>query len=236
MSIRRGVTLGDQVYSYIRKNIVSGFYTSGQTLVESELASELQVSRTPVSNAVIMLKERGLLEDRAGKPEVPRLSLKDVTDLYRCRLALDALATRTAAEIITPKELARLARDLEDWHEPSTDCDRSALWVTDLGFHATIYEASSNRHLLRFAQITTELAAVYRHRTVRPQRAHGTDPLRNEDDIRREHLQILDALREHDPAAAERAARRHIENVIEHLHRSEVTDPDDRSAHAPETR
>jgi len=226
MSIRRGATLGEQVYAYIRKNIVMGVYTSGQILVESELASELQVSRTPVSNAVIMLKERGLLEDRAGKPEVPRLSLKDVTDLYRCRLALDALATRAAAEIITPRDLARLARDLEDWHEPTVDGDRTALWVSDLGFHATIYKASGNRHLLRFAQIATELSAVYRHRTVRPLRAGAAGPLRDEDDIRREHLQILDALRDQDPAAAERAARSHIENVIEHLHRSEVTGAD----------
>lgn len=235
MSIRRGVTLGDQVYAFIRKNIVMGVYTSGQILVESELASELQVSRTPVSNAVVMLKERGLLEDRAGKLEIPRLSLKDVADLYRCRLALDALATRMAAEAMTPKYLARLARDLDDWHEPAVDGDRTALWVTDLGFHATIYRASGNRHLLRFAEITTELAAVYRHRTVRPLQAAGTGPLRNKDDIRREHLEILDALREHDPAAAEQAARRHIENVIEHLRRSEVTDSDDQMAYATGT-
>lgn len=234
MSIRRGVTLSDQVYAFIRKNIVLGVYESGQILVESELASELQVSRTPVSNAVVMLKERGLLEDRAGKPEVPRLSLKDVTDLYRCRLALDALATRMAAETMTPKDLVRLARDLEDWHEPSTEGDRTALWVTDLGFHATIYRASGNRHLLRFAQITTELAAVYRHRTVRKLVADGAGPLRNKDDIRQEHLQILDALREHDPVAAERAARRHIENVIEHLHRSEVTSSEDHRTYAAE--
>ena len=172
-SIVRGPTLSEQVYSFTRDRIVNGFYRPGQVLVEAEIASELEVSRTPVSSALIMLKERGLLEERGGKLAVPELSIKDVVDLYRCRLAFDGLATRLASELIADRDLDRLEHHLQVWERPPTDDDLHALWVADLGFHEIIYRVTGNRHLIRFAQIAHELAAVYRRNTIRRLRTNA---------------------------------------------------------------
>lgn len=68
--ISRGPALRDQVYSHIRDRIVQGTLEPGRVIVEVELAAELNVSRTPVSNALVMLKERGLLEDYARNYEI----------------------------------------------------------------------------------------------------------------------------------------------------------------------
>lgn len=225
MAVQRGAMLGDQVYSVVRDRIVRGDYLPGHVVVESDLAHELDVSRTPVSTAVVMLKERGLLEDRGGKPAVPTLTVEDVVDLYRCRLALDAMATRLAAHAITDRDLARLSRDLATWSEPRRGDDARALWIADLGFHERIYRASRNKHLLRFAQITTELLSVYRQRTLRRLGTVGDDgaPVRTQEDVRNEHASILDALEARDPDAAEAAARSHIEAVIGHLGHAEVS-------------
>jgi len=76
--VSRGPTLGEQVYTYIRQRIVNGFYQPGQTIVESELAAALKVSRTPVSNAVIMLRERGLIDERNGRFITLDLTISDV--------------------------------------------------------------------------------------------------------------------------------------------------------------
>lgn len=225
-TISRGPTLSAQVYSYVRDRIVNGEYRPGEALVESEIAAELHVSRTPVSNAIIMCKERGLLEDQGGKPSVPRLSLKDVTDLYRCRLALDALACRMAAETITERDLKRLEREVKHYEAPVPKSDRTALWVADLSFHATIYQASGNRHLMRFAQITSELASVYQRSTFRKLGSDANEGARTHEDIRREHQRILDALIQRDADRAEQAAIEHIESVIRHLNRSEVFSPE----------
>lgn len=230
MSITRGPTLAEQVYSLVRERIVNGDLQPGAAVVESELASELEVSRTPVSNALIMLKERGLLEEAGGRATVPRLTLQHVLDLYLCRLALDGVAARCAAAAIGARDLAALERNLEVWEGHLPEDDRSALWVADLRFHETIYRVCGNPHLSRFAQIAGELVAVYRRRTLRrlgDGAAEGAAG-RTREDVRREHRAIYRALERRDPGAAERAARDHIENVMRHLENSEVIEPEPR--------
>ncbi len=208
------------MYAFVRDRIVGGFYRPGQIINESELATQLAVSRTPVSNALIMLKERGLVEGRQGRLAVPRLAIKDVRDLYRCRAAFDGLATRLAAEHATVRDLEALADDLAVWDGGDGESvdQTQALWVADLSFHARIYEMSDNHHLVRFAQIAADIVAVYRHSTIRQLRTGSDGPApRTAADVAGEHRRIYEALVARDADAAERAACRHIENVIAHL-------------------
>ncbi len=227
-AISRGPTLGEQVYENLRTRIINGEFRPGRVLSESELAQELQVSRTPVSNALTILVERGLLEQNNGKIAVPVLSIKDLVDLFTCRLALDGLAARLAAAVITDADLERLERHLQVWENPSLENDLYALWVADLGFHEAIYQLTGNRHLVRFGQIAAELAAVYRKNTIRRLDSAATRA-RSRDDVRHEHREIFEALAKHDADAAEAASRRHIANVIAHLEELEVIEvPGDR--------
>jgi DNA-binding GntR family transcriptional regulator len=220
--ISRNPNLSEQVYSYLKDRIIRGDYPPGKHVSEIELAQELKVSRTPVSIALTILTERGLLEHKAGKLFVPKLTLKDVIDLYQCRLAFDGLATRMAASLISKKDLSHLAKHLKVWEKPAKEDDLYALWVADLSFHETIYRVSDNRHLIRFAQIASELAAVYRRNTIR--RLGENNRQRSKEDVRLEHQKIYEALIAHDPDAAEAAAKTHIQNVIEHLNTMEVID------------
>jgi DNA-binding GntR family transcriptional regulator len=219
--VSRGPTLAEQVYLHIRDRILKGDYQPGRALSESELSSELQVSRTPVSIALTTLLERGLLEQRDHKLYVPRLTLKDILDLYTCRLAFDALATRLAAPLITKKELKELERQVKVWERPVKEDDLYALWVADLSFHETIYQVSNNRHLIRFAQIAAELAAVYRRNTIRQLEK---SPQRSREDVRLEHQKIYEALVARDAEVAEAAATTHIQNVIDHLSKMSIID------------
>ena len=216
--IEKGPTLGDQVYAYIREGIVNQRYRPGEMLVESELALELNVSRTPVSNAVIMLKERGLLEVHGGRFVVLDLSIRDVIDLYQCRLAFDGMAARLAAENMSEARLRDLENGLDIWEQVIDAPDTNALWVADLGFHSAIYEGSGNTYLQRFSEIATDLLSTYR-RVIIENLASHPDQSRSPDDVRREHLTIYEALSARDPDAAETQAREHIQRVIEFLNR-----------------
>lgn len=221
--IVRGPTLSEQVCEFVREHIINGTYKPGQVLVEAELAEELGVSRTPVGSALIVLKERGLLEEQGGRLAVAKQSIMDVVDLYRCRLALDSLATRLAAELITGEGLARLEHQLRVWERPPLEDDLHALWVADMSFHEIIYQVTGNRHLIRFAQIAHELAAIYRRNTVRRLGASGQG--RSREVVRAEHQKIFESLVERDPDLAEVAAREHVENIIVHLNQLEVVNP-----------
>lgn len=232
--LERGPNLGERVYDVVRQRIVRGEYRPGELLNESELAAQLQVSRTPVSNALIMLRERGLVESRLGRLCVRRLSMDDVRDLFRCRVAFDGLATRLAAEQVTDLEVADLTADLDAWSAAEPD-DAQALWLADLGFHARIYRLSGNAHLVRFAEMAADLLAVYRHATILQlaDRVAASAP-RTRYDVERDHRDILAAIAARDPDRAEVAARRHIERVVAHLATLDlVVDPDDLVDFAP---
>lgn len=220
--ISKGPALRDQVYDHIRNQIVIGVYAPGKVLVEVEIASELKVSRTPVSNALVMLRERGLIEDDGGRLHVPVLSLADIVQLYWCRMAHDGLASRLTATRITPNELSTLESYVQAWENPEQEQDHAALWVTDLNFHQLIYRVAGNRHLLRFSEMTLELASSYQRNTIR----RMTEPVphagRSREDVRTEHRQIFQAIASHDPDEAEAAARAHIRNIIQHLELADV--------------
>lgn len=212
----RGPTLGEQVYAYVRDQIISGQFRPGEVIVESELAAVLKVSRTPVSNAIIMLKERGLVEERNGRFFTLDLTISDVIDLYRCRLAFDGLAAQLAAQRISDAQLHRLEGLLDAWEHPNEGVDSKSLWVADLSFHEAIYQASQNEHLIRFSQIAADLLSTYR-RVILANLASSRTPGRTQLDVRREHEGIFVALQRHDADAAESLARSHVERVIEYL-------------------
>ena len=225
--ISRGRALRDQVYENLRDRIVNGNLRPGEALVEVELAGQLQVSRTPVSNALVMLRERGLVQDVAGKMEVCVLKLEDVIDLYWCRMGLDGIAARLAASRMTKANLKILESHLKAWETPIRESDLSALWVSDLNFHHHIYEVSGNRHLVRFSEMTAELASVYRRNTIRRMSDPQSGTSRSRDDVRSEHQAIFNAIATQDPDAAEAAARQHIQMVISHLEQADmVLDPE----------
>lgn len=220
--VSRGLALRDQVYNHIRDRIVSGELEPGHTLVEVEVAAELNVSRTPVSNALVMLRERGLLEDDGGKPRVPVLRLFDVIDLYWCRMGLDGIAARLAAEKIGAREAKVLEKYLRAWESPQREDDLSALWVSDLNFHQHIYKVAGNAHLSRFSEMTVELASVYRRNTIRRMTDPNSGTSRSRDDVRAEHQAIFEAIVHRQPDQAEEAARQHIRMVIKHLGQADM--------------
>ncbi len=217
--VSKGPTLGEQIYELLKEKIVSGDYRPGSLLVESEVASNLNVSRTPVSNAFIMLRERGLLEYQSGRFYVAQLSLKSVIDLYQCRLAFDTLASRLAAEHITDADVCELEEYLKVWREADKEEKAMTLWVADLRFHEKIYALSHNTHLIRFSNIAAELLALYRRSSIARLEISGraTQVQRSREDVLTEHEAILDGLRARDSDYTEEAAREHIRRVIDNL-------------------
>lgn len=105
----RARPLREDIRDTLRTRIFEGHYPAGTRLIERDLAAEFGVSRLPVREALRMLRQEGLIEDRLPKGAVVRgLSDKDVRDLFAVRLALEVLASRLAAQCATNDDLERL--------------------------------------------------------------------------------------------------------------------------------
>jgi len=107
--------LREAVRDTLRTRIFEGHYAPGTRLVERDLAAEFNVSRLPIREALRMLRQEGLIRDRASRgSEVAGLSAKDVEDLFDVRESLEVLACRLAASRATEEDLKRLAGLLDD--------------------------------------------------------------------------------------------------------------------------
>lgn len=195
----RGATT-DDVTDALREAILDGTLSPNTWLREADLARNLQVSRTPVREALRRLADEELVERSANRGcRVRPMTLDDVLAVYVVRESLEGLASRTAAAR-TPEGLPSRLRNLHE--QMGAEEDPSVLALLNLEFHREIRDATGNAYLERF------LTQV-EHAVRRVGRSSFEDPVRREAS-QSEHESIIRAIEDGDGAEAERAAAAHM--------------------------
>src|SRR6516164_4297028 len=101
--------LGDAVAEILRRAILDGSLKPGQKLHENALARQLEVSRSPIREALLQLERERLVDGQLNRSAVVRRpSPKEIRQVYTIRAALEGIAARWAAERATPDLVARL--------------------------------------------------------------------------------------------------------------------------------
>lgn len=198
-SLARKEHIADQVYRHLRQAILSDKIAPGTRLRETEIASGLKVSRTPVREAISRLIGDWLVREIAtGGVEVAD-ARAEIADIYAIREALELCAGRLAATRIKPEHLQRL--------ETLLDLQRTASFkervTINQDFHLTIAEASGSARLLQMIRGFREY--FLNRRWISGQNSKMAR--RALDD----HQQIIAALRARSPARVERVMRRHLQ-------------------------
>ena len=203
---RAGESLGEYAYRVLRDAIRCGRLLPGMHLREAEVSRWLDISRTPVREALHRLVAEGLLV--AGPWNgvmVAELDRQQLVELYAVREALEGTAAALAAQHASKAEvqvmLAIASRELEAEAEPQR------LVAINGELHRAIYEASHNRYLLQSINSIVDALGLLRHSTfVLPGSAAQA---------RREHAEIIRAIRSGNAVRAEQAARRHVRGALE---------------------
>jgi DNA-binding GntR family transcriptional regulator len=200
--------LVEGAYEAILENILSGALPSGTTVSEVALARDLNVSRTPVHQALARLAKEGLIEHRSGlQPRIARFNREDVIEIYDMRLLLETAATQRAAKRMDPRVLADLARDAEalaaapdgaDWTKQALDFDAR--------FHDAVAAASGNRRLRQ---------EIAKYRLLVRAFCRMTGNSENLRDALREHQAVLKALADRQPGAAGQAMAQHVQKRVD---------------------
>ena len=140
-------SMGNDLLSELRERIVSPEFVGGAVLNEKVLAEEYHVSRTPIREALIRLKEEGLVSSSPGRGfYVKDIGIREFRELSEIRWSLSSLVCRLAAERITDEELYALAllyEDIEDG-EPI-----ESLRSHDIQFHTVVDGATHNSVLIK---------------------------------------------------------------------------------------
>ena len=206
------VSLSEKVYQYLRDRIAEGFYHTGDTLIEMQVASELGVSRTPVREALKKLELEDLVASHPNRGVIVKgFTEQDYDDAFAIRCLLEGQAAYWAAERISASQLQELANivDLMEFYTVRKDAARLA--HLDNQFHEIVYQASCSRTILH-------VMPSLHHSILSARQASLTDPGRAEESLS-EHREILDALSRHDADLAKARMEEHVETAGTHTHR-----------------
>lgn len=200
----------EQVYTTVLDSICDGRLPPGERLAQESIAEQLNVSRQPVGQALMLLKSQGFVckSGRRGLMVSP-LEGGFVRSLYEFRSALDRLAARLAARHATAQDVARGKRIVAQGQKAIANGSVAKLIAADMEFHRLIYELSGNT-------IVADTMRLYLNHLRRVMSA----VLRIEgygESVWMEHDAILDAIAEGDAEAAEALAQKHVEAASEKL-------------------
>ncbi len=204
--IRTRTDYVDEVYRVLLDAISDGTLAPGTRLTQEEIAEQLAVSRSPVLQALRLLKKDGLVRDAPGRGVlVAPLDVQWIGQLYEVRGALDALAARLAA-----RRGARIDPQLiEAGRRASRGNDVRAMIDADIAFHHAVYEACGNPLIGQSAQthwvhLRRVMGAVLQSSRLR-------------DAIWDEHEQIAQAIADGDAERAGAQVERHTERARANL-------------------
>lgn len=206
--------LAEVVYQSILAGIRDGEYHPGERIIEATVARNLQVSRTPVREAIRRLQSEGrvIIEPQRGAV-VAELNRQEISELYVLRQRLEGIAARFAAQHASDAEIEIMEQILERSHDAADD--KRELNQINWELHFAIYHAAQNRFLLKSIDAIADAMALLRGARYIP----DSRP----DELYQEHRRIIDAIKKRDPDGAENAAQQHIKNSFKvHLNSTAI--------------
>lgn len=202
--------LVDEVYQTLLDAISAGTLPPGARITQEEIAEQMNVSRSPVLQALRMLKKDGLIQDAPGRGIlVAGMDPQWIGNLYQVRGALDALAARLAAaqKVDLGTAIIAAGRRAARSHNVKTMID------ADIAFHTAIYRASGNPLIFE----TTQLHWVHLRRVM----GAALQSAGQRESIWDEHEAIAQAIAAGDVDLAGKLSERHVEfarqNLLERL-------------------
>ena len=212
MREHKNISIADQIFEQLEREILSGKYPRSTVLSELGLSKELGVSRTPVREAIRRLEQEDILEECGKGMVVVGITPEDMQDMFEIRLAVEGEAARRAAQLITDDRLHALREilDLQRFYsEKGGENSSDQIKNMDSQFHEIVYSACGSRPYIR------TLLPLHK-RMMKLRKASVSKHSRAMQSLE-EHEAIYEALRKHDPDAAEEAVLTHTRNARERM-------------------
>jgi DNA-binding GntR family transcriptional regulator len=193
--------LGELAYHTLRRMILDKALRSGGPVVEGRLAEELNISRTPMREALLRLEGEGLLV-RAGARSysVRFVSAQEYFQAMKVRELLEAEAIGLAIGKIDKKVVRQLIKKIKAL---SSGQQEQAHWQLDDQVHTMMARASGNEVLAHMIDLVRTNSRLFELVT----------PFNRIEDDRAEHLAILEAYLTDDAEASRAAVRQHLQNL-----------------------
>ena len=204
---KNGSTLAKQVFEIIQKHIVTGELRPNQRLVDSEIAKELGISRTPVREALKRLEVVGYVSTLpSGGIIVTEHSTREIQYLYEIREALETMAVKLACHRATEEQLNKVEEFYNRGVEVVSNGDIGRYIELHRSFEEELYAACGNEGLV-------SLIKMFRNQYYN-QRLHRVLTSKDWRTQLKHHGRILKALRKRSADRAAKALERHLRTSL----------------------
>jgi len=204
-------TLVERVYNLLLQSICSGSLPPGQKLVIDNLAKQMNVSITPVREALRRLQHEGLItEVPYSGVHVSQLSIDEIFELFSIRGVLEGYALRRITEALTAEHLDRVKTELAVLEEISESGDTSRFRKQNVRFHDTLLDADVGNSLREMIE------QLYR-KTERYRAAGAVLTISYIRAAQEQHREIVRLFEDGNAAEVERLTREHALTFARHL-------------------
>lgn len=191
-------------YRSLHRALISGDLQPGSIYKEKDLAGMLNISRTPVREALLELSAKGLVSFLPRKGiQITQFELRDLNESFELRKALELMAIEKAALKITQKDLDEINATVEKQKESAKAGDQLAFLHYDRTFHALLTEITDNRRLVSSLEAIRDVIQLMG--------AHALAAPGRFDEVITEHEGVVKALSEKAPEEARQKMAFHLE-------------------------
>jgi DNA-binding GntR family transcriptional regulator len=216
-------TLSEGAYESIRRKIITGVFAPSSKLVVATLANGLDLSATPINEALAALEKEGLVSYLPHRGYfVSSVTPENVEEVYSVREVFELLAVRFAAQKADGTTIKRLGTLLQQTRRSVRSGDTTAFSDLDLEFHRVIWTSTNNPLAMRIGELIGGQISLLVATTARaPGRFRGAYE---------EHREVYRAIKDQDPSRAVVAMRKHIRAAKAALRRASFDSSDAASA------
>lgn len=201
-----------QAYELIKHQIITLGLRPGEYVNEAQISAALGIGRTPIHQALNRLTLEGMVEMIPRKGVIVRgISLNDVIDIIDVRLLNETYCARLAAARADEHDIRRMTGILDEAEEIMSSADVERQMMLDREFHLALSSAAGNQALANIMATLHDQSLRFWFISLREREHHAA--------VNHEHRAILDAIVRHDPDAADRAVRAHIESFRKNVSR-----------------
>lgn len=197
-------TLDVQAADLLRDQIILGKLNAGERLTEVQIADEFSLSRGTIRSALQELKKEGLVDQLPYRGwAVSELTIRDAFELQSLRSALEALASKLAAEYIDDEKQYRLKEAFASFEFKAKHANAREVAASDFNLHLCIVQLSGHKHLADMYKLVGGQIRRYIYA--------ANTLVENADELIEQHAPIVDAICAGNAQKAEKLAYQHNE-------------------------
>lgn len=196
-------TAVEGIYNIIKKQIITLQLLPGQILMVQVLSQQYDISRTPVREALVRLRDEGLVEETKGnKFRVSEITWKFILDIYDARISIEGTAVFSVAQNAAAEQIETLEQNHEDMKKALAESRFADYFDFDMRFHSLVLAHYGNSFFVDWGTRISDQQQRLRYLTT-----HISKRVENS---LAEHGRILECIKMHDPVLAKEELEKHL--------------------------